>query len=285
MTDTELEDLLDFFYRCPIGLIEVDRTGSVERINPAAVRLLAPADPADDLTNILGLAAKLSPRLHAALTSPNRVLTTPLRVRIAVRAAESSGPGEAGRAAAGESGHESWVELRTVPVHGDRVVLTVTDVTAEHRLTRHVDVLGNQLRDLVAATTAYRRAAATELNISTAAVAALEELINRGTRTPTALARWLDLSGTSVTAVIDQIEHRGFVTRTPHPDDRRSTLITLTAAGWDRAAPLLQLLVGGLDEVIDRAGDPADTRLAEALGVITSALRTGTPGSSRRSGP
>lgn len=275
MADSEFEDLLDFFYRCPVGLVEFDRAGAVVRINPEGVRLLAPADPADDLTSVFGLIRRLSPELHAALTAPAPVRTRPVRVRVTAPA--GSDPPEPGR--------ESWIELRTVPVHGGRTVLVVTDVTPELRLDRQVDLLGNRLRDVVAAATAYRRAAASELDISIAAVAALEELINRGPRTPTALARWLGLSGTSVTAVIDQIENRGFVTRTPHPQDRRSTLITLTDEGRAQAAPLLRLLVGGLDEAVSRAGDPVDADLTDTLGVIASALRTGTPATRRRPGP
>lgn len=46
------EDLLEFFYVCPVGLIEADEGGRVDRVNPAAVRLLAPVHPGsrfDDL--------------------------------------------------------------------------------------------------------------------------------------------------------------------------------------------------------------------------------------------
>jgi CBS domain-containing protein len=46
------QDLLQFFYQCPIGLIEVDNQGVVARINPAAVRMPASAAPVDSLTEV-----------------------------------------------------------------------------------------------------------------------------------------------------------------------------------------------------------------------------------------
>ena len=47
------------------------------------------------------------------------------------------------------------------------------------------------------------------------------------------LSRHLMVHPTTVTLVIDQLENRGLVTRTPHPTDRRTVLAALTDAGRD----------------------------------------------------
>ena len=46
-----------------------------------------------------------------------------------------------------------------------------------------------------------------------------------------ALSQQLGISPRTVTGLIDALEADGWVTRSPHPDDRRAVLITFTAAG------------------------------------------------------
>lgn len=45
----------------------------------------------------------------------------------------------------------------------------------------------------------------------------------------------LQVHPTSVTSLIDGLERRGYVTRAPHPTDRRTTLATVTARGRETA--------------------------------------------------
>jgi DNA-binding MarR family transcriptional regulator len=45
----------------------------------------------------------------------------------------------------------------------------------------------------------------------------------------------LQVHPTSVTSIIDGLEHDGFVRRVPHPTDRRTTLAEITRAGRDAA--------------------------------------------------
>jgi DNA-binding MarR family transcriptional regulator len=49
--------------------------------------------------------------------------------------------------------------------------------------------------------------------------------------TPTELARWMSAPATTVSSYVKRFEGRGHVTREPNPDDGRSYLIRLTAAG------------------------------------------------------
>jgi DNA-binding MarR family transcriptional regulator len=57
------------------------------------------------------------------------------------------------------------------------------------------------------------------------------QLQQRGPLTQRDLAEALDVSARTVTGLIDGLAATGFVTREPHPTDRRATLVTLTARG------------------------------------------------------
>ena len=59
------------------------------------------------------------------------------------------------------------------------------------------------------------------------------------------------LRGSTATAVLDRMEERGLMTRTPNPDDRRSFLLELTAEG-KRVAEEVQELVEKLENAIAR---------------------------------
>jgi len=50
------------------------------------------------------------------------------------------------------------------------------------------------------------------------------------------------LRGSTATAVLDRMEERGLITRTPNPDDRRSFLLELTAEGRSIAGEVQELV-------------------------------------------
>ncbi|MBF9134524.1 MarR family transcriptional regulator [Plantactinospora sp. S1510] len=59
----------------------------------------------------------------------------------------------------------------------------------------------------------------------------LWELRRRGPSTQRDLADALKVSARTVTGLVDGLEATGFVTRQPHPTDRRATLVTFTERG------------------------------------------------------
>ncbi|MDQ3762093.1 MAG: MarR family transcriptional regulator [Actinomycetota bacterium] len=59
----------------------------------------------------------------------------------------------------------------------------------------------------------------------------LWELHQRGSVTQRVLAQALDVSARNITGLIGALVDTGFVTRKPHPTDRRATLVTLTERG------------------------------------------------------
>lgn len=52
----------------------------------------------------------------------------------------------------------------------------------------------------------------------------------------------LQLHPTSVTNIVDRLESDGLAKRSPHPSDRRTTLVSLTEAGADRVAEATKAL-------------------------------------------
>jgi DNA-binding MarR family transcriptional regulator len=57
-----------------------------------------------------------------------------------------------------------------------------------------------------------------------------------------ALAERLAADPPYATLIVDDLEQRGLVRRTPHPDDRRAKLVALTAAGRTAAARAAAIL-------------------------------------------
>lgn len=258
----ELEDLLQFFYQCPVGLVGAHDDGRVRRVNPAAVRMLAPVlRPGEDLDRLHPLLDRLAPGLSAMLTTrPDRLGPLHPGTRVVVTVPPDGG---------------SQVELRFVRVAADHVMVVTADVTVEQRLARRTLTLAARLRDVIAATEAYREAAAEVLGVGASGVGVLEELVLRGPRTPSAISRRVGLSSSSVTAVVDQLESAGLVERVANPADRRSTLVTLAPGASDRVRPVLDLLVSGIDRVAEGASAHAQD-VAVTLEAVTSALRSRT---------
>jgi DNA-binding MarR family transcriptional regulator len=64
------------------------------------------------------------------------------------------------------------------------------------------------------------------------------ELHQRGPSTQQTLAQALRVTPRAVTGLVDALVDSGFVTREPHPDDRRATLVTFTKRGEQTATAL-----------------------------------------------
>jgi DNA-binding MarR family transcriptional regulator len=81
----------------------------------------------------------------------------------------------------------------------------------------------------------YKIAVSEALGVSWARVRALQRLAVQP-RTLSELAEQLAADRPYVTLIVDGLEERGLVQRTPHPEDRRAKLVALTAAGRAAAA-------------------------------------------------
>ncbi|HEY2688978.1 MAG TPA: MarR family transcriptional regulator [Streptosporangiaceae bacterium] len=85
------------------------------------------------------------------------------------------------------------------------------------------------------------------------------QLQQRGPCTQVTLAADLGVTPRAITALVDGLVATGFVTREPHPSDRRATLVTFTERGRATAQALVdshrrlarQLFAGLPDDVFD----------------------------------
>jgi DNA-binding MarR family transcriptional regulator len=85
---------------------------------------------------------------------------------------------------------------------------------------------------------------------------------------PSALADRLRIAPRSATDVVDSLEERGWVRRTPDPTDRRATTLTLTEAGRELVASIDDVRRRASEEVLDvLTGDQRRT-LHEILSVV-----------------
>jgi DNA-binding MarR family transcriptional regulator len=82
------------------------------------------------------------------------------------------------------------------------------------------------------------------------------QLYHRGPVTQRELSEGLDVTPRNITGLVDALERDGFVARTPHPSDRRATLVTLTKRGESTAAALTVEYEAGADLLF--AEVPAD---------------------------
>lgn len=94
----------------------------------------------------------------------------------------------------------------------------------------HPDITWN-IRDVMHAAERYRDAKAKSLNVNPSELVALGHIHRDGPITPNELAIRLDFTTGSVTALVDRLQAVDLIERNPNPNDRRSILITSTAAG------------------------------------------------------
>ncbi len=93
------------------------------------------------------------------------------------------------------------------------------------------------VRELVRSVDAYRGGRAADVGgVAVTDIVALGHLYVQGSHTPTDLARHLQVTTASITELLDRLEKRAWVSREPHPHDRRRIVVNLTGAGRELIA-------------------------------------------------
>lgn len=100
-----------------------------------------------------------------------------------------------------------------------------------------------------------RSTLARSLGLTDVEMLVLVHLREREALAPSQIAALLDLSSGGATALVQRLERAGHVTRSPHPTDRRSTLIELSALTADRLAGAQAPLIDGIERAIAPLGD------------------------------
>jgi DNA-binding MarR family transcriptional regulator len=91
--------------------------------------------------------------------------------------------------------------------------------------------------------------------------------------TPKELSRWMAAPPTSVSSYVKRLEGRGHLTHRPHPSDRRSYRIHLTAAGRRTYQHAVTLFGPVRSQVIEALNDH-DDRVRESLLRLRSVVDT-----------
>jgi DNA-binding MarR family transcriptional regulator len=100
----------------------------------------------------------------------------------------------------------------------------------------------------------------------------LWELRHRGPTTQRTLADALDVSARTITGLVDGLVATGFVTREPHPSDRRATHVTFTEHGTRTVAELEQGQRELASLLFDGMSEQGFACFVEGLGTILARL-------------
>ncbi len=126
------------------------------------------------------------------------------------------------------------------------------------------DDLPARIRNLIVATDEYRRVVAGATGTGVLESVAIGELRARGPLPPSALAERLGIASASMTAMLDRLTLAGLLVRRPHPTDRRSLLVELTAQG----NATINAVFDVFGEDVLRAVDGVPPAQVRALGLI-----------------
>jgi len=112
------------------------------------------------------------------------------------------------------------------------------------------------------------------LGVAHADLAALEHLEADGPLTQRELAQRLLLTSGGITVLVDRLERAGWVSRRPHPTDRRSTLLELTDAAAKASPEPLTAYHAALDRAARRLDPHTRAALVDFLQTATAHATT-----------
>ncbi len=111
----------------------------------------------------------------------------------------------------------------------------------------------------------HRSALARTLGVTDVEMQALVHLAEQEALSPSAIGALCDLSSGGATALVQRLEQAGHVTRRPHPTDRRSTLIRLSARTAERLERAESKITHGLDSVTRPLTEPQRVAVSGVL--------------------
>ncbi|MBB2985597.1 MarR family winged helix-turn-helix transcriptional regulator [Terracoccus luteus] len=113
---------------------------------------------------------------------------------------------------------------------------------------------------------------AAELGINPTGLSALNHLAEMPGLTPKQLSELLGITTGSTTGATDALWKAGFLTREPHPEDRRSVVLHLTPAGRHAIGWVLEQYETALSVAYERHPDSERPQLARFLEDLAVAL-------------
>jgi DNA-binding MarR family transcriptional regulator len=105
-------------------------------------------------------------------------------------------------------------------------------------------------REIGAAAVFFHSAVAARFGFGATDVKTMDILQRSGPLTPKQLGEQTGLAPASVTGIIDRLESKGFVRRTPHPDDGRRVLVEFDPAAYPIMMPMYEGLSATMHEML-----------------------------------
>jgi DNA-binding MarR family transcriptional regulator len=109
-------------------------------------------------------------------------------------------------------------------------------------------------------------------DLSPSMTAALATIERHGPTTPSELAARERIQRPTATRVLARLEEMGLIQRTPDPQDRRSSLVTVTPEASEMLAELRTRKTAFLAERLDRLGPEDRAALARAADILERML-------------
>lgn len=100
----------------------------------------------------------------------------------------------------------------------------------------------------------------------------LRVLASSGPQVMSALSEALEVTPRNITVLVDGLESEGLARRTPHPDDRRSTIVELTDEGRAVVAKGFETHVARVATLFERLSPREQTTLLKLIGKLTEEL-------------
>jgi DNA-binding MarR family transcriptional regulator len=124
----------------------------------------------------------------------------------------------------------------------------------------------------IAALLTYTAASARHYNLSISEIAALEFLEQAGELTLGQIGKHLLISSGAVTALVDRLERTGYVQRTPHPHDRRSSLVRSTGTGTEKVRQRQAALAEEIRTITEKLSSEEREIVGQYLKDLTATL-------------
>jgi DNA-binding MarR family transcriptional regulator len=118
----------------------------------------------------------------------------------------------------------------------------------------------------------YRQVVAARLGLGTAELIAISQLHHQEPLRAAQIGARTGLTPGSVTALLDRLESRGYVTRLRPDHDRRSLQICLTSTGRAIGDGMVEALVPALDAIARDIGADGSRTVITVLNLITEVL-------------
>src|SRR5918998_1986191 len=139
--------------------------------------------------------------------------------------------------------------------------------------------LADLVREYTSAVLRHAAATAKRMSLEASELAALEHLQATGPMTQKRLGERLSISPGAVTAMIDRLESRGYVQRTPNPEDRRSAFVHITKAGLEESLRHLWPYIEDMKGVEEGFSEEERAVIARFLREATQATHRAAQGS------